>query len=68
MAIKKMILFCGRYSFELLADDRFLPEWRQAGIEIYVVENTIPEIVAQLGLAKVWCAMQDILGFRWVKK
>ena len=42
--------------------------WRSEGLEIYVVENIIPEFVVKLGLTKIWCKMQDVFNFKFFIK
>jgi hypothetical protein len=37
---------------------------REDGIEVGVLENTIPNWVVNLGLVKPWCFLQDVWGFR----
>ena len=50
------------YSFEVCADSCHLQEWQEDGIKIYEVVNTIPEWVADIGLTKPWCFLQDVFS------
>lgn len=52
------------FGFDTLVDTRYLDEWREAGIEIYILENSIPEWVADLGLVRIWCFLQDVWNLR----
>lgn len=53
------------WSFRTEADPQYLEEWRADGLQIFLLENTIPEWVAGLGLPaiKVWCWAQDAWRF-----
>lgn len=44
--------------------DEAISDMRADGLQVDVVVNTIPAIVADLGLARVWCFFQDLLNFR----
>lgn len=50
--------------FEVLVDPKYIKEWRQDGIEISELCNTIPEWIVEAGLTKVWCFFQDIFHFK----
>lgn len=52
------------WNFDVQADPRYLQEWRDDGLEIYVVENSIPEWVVGLGLTRAWCFLQDCFYFK----
>lgn len=52
------------WSFPTYGDPRHIPEWREDGLEVFVVENTVPSWVAVLGMARPWCFVQDIFNFR----
>lgn len=52
------------WSFEFYGDPKYLPEWRADGLEIDEVCNTIPLWVADLGLVRSWCFLQDLFNFR----
>lgn len=48
------------WNFATYVDPKHLPEWKAAGVQIYLVENIVPLWVAQLGLTRPWCAVQDL--------
>lgn len=52
------------YSLTVIADPQYLDEWQQDGLEIYELVNTIPVWVADLGLVRPYCFVQDILNFK----
>lgn len=52
------------WSFTTYGDPKYIPEWRSDGLEVYIVENTVPSWVAVLGMARPWCFVQDIINFR----
>lgn len=52
------------WSFNFYADPKYLKEWREDGLEIDEIVNTIPEFVVNIGLTKVWVFFQDILNFK----
>jgi hypothetical protein len=41
-----------------------IADMRADGLQVDVVMNTIPAIIADLGLARAWCFVQDILNLR----
>ncbi len=51
--------------FEVDGTLQDLNDWRDDGIECYVIENTIPEFIADIGLTKTWCFLQDIFNFKF---
>ena len=53
------------WSFEFKGNPKHLPTWRDDGLEVYELVNSIPEWVANLGLTKPWCFFQDIINFKW---
>lgn len=62
----------GAYGFTVEADPRYLEEWQADGVEIYLIENTIPMWVVNAGLVRPWCFLQDVFNlrnpFKWSKK
>jgi hypothetical protein len=52
------------WTFPTYGDTKYLQEWREDGLEIFVLENTVPSWVAVLGMARPWCFFQDIFNFR----
>ena len=39
-------------------------DMRADGLDVKVIENTIPVFVANLGLARPWCFLQDLWNFK----
>lgn len=52
------------WCFMTEGDPKYLPEWRADGVEIALVENTVPVWVAELGLVRPWCFLQDVFNLR----
>lgn len=52
------------WSFKFQGDPKYLAEWREDGLEIDEVYNTIPEWAVNAGLLRVWCFVQDVFHFR----
>lgn len=52
------------WSFNFYADPRHLPDWESDGLEVHLVENSIPEWVVSLGLTRTWCFLQDVFNFK----
>lgn len=48
------------WSFPIWADPKYVQEWQEDGVEIDEIVNIIPDWVVNLGLAKLWCLLQDI--------
>jgi hypothetical protein len=48
----------GKYSFHFYGDKKHLKEWASEGLDIIVIENTIPILIAKLGLTKLYCFLQ----------
>jgi hypothetical protein len=48
------------WSFAVHGTQESLDAWQEAGFDAALVVNTIPEAVVDLGLARAWCAMQDL--------
>lgn len=53
------------WNFIFKADPKYLEEWRADGLEVYEVMNTVPEWAADIGLAHLWCRVQD--AWRWLR-
>ena len=52
------------WCFNFYGDTRHLDEWRLDGLEVHVVENSIPAWVVGIGMTKPWCFLQDIFNFK----
>lgn len=53
------------WSFNFYGDTKYLDEWREDGLHIDEVLNTIPEWAVNIGLTKVWIFIQDVFNFRF---
>lgn len=53
-----------RWCFDFSGDPKYLEEWRADGLDIVVIENTIPVWVVTLGLVRPWCWLQDVFNFK----
>ena len=54
------------WTFKFYGTPADIKEWQADGLEVYQVENFIPAIITELGLARLWCFFQDIFNFkRW---
>lgn len=51
------------WSFEFYADPKYLEDWREDGLEVDEVCNTIPAWLPVWGIS-LWCGLQDIWNFR----
>jgi len=56
------------WSFLFYGDPKYLEEWRNDGLEVDEIINTIPEWVMDLGLTRPWIFLQDIFNFKFLKK
>ena len=56
------------WSFSFYGDPKHLNEWRQDGLEIDEICNTIPEWVVDIGLSKPWIFIQDLFNFKFLKR
>ena len=48
------------WCFEFDGDPKYLDEWREDGLEIDEVLNSVPAWAVDMGLLNVWCFVQDI--------
>jgi hypothetical protein len=53
-----------RWLFKFYGDTAYLADWRGDGLDVEVIENSIPAWVAGLGMARAWCFVQDIFNFK----
>jgi hypothetical protein len=53
------------WSFEFYGDPKYLEDWREDGLEVNQIVNTVPLWVADLKLVRHWCFLQDIFNFKW---
>ena len=54
-----------KYSFNFYGYPEHLETWRKEGLEIDMIENTIPVWIVDLGLTKIWCRIQDVFNFKF---
>jgi hypothetical protein len=52
------------WGFPFYGDPQYLSEWRADGLDVILIENTVPALIAELGLTRLWCFAQDLFGFR----
>lgn len=52
------------WSIDFCASKAQIEDLRADGVEVYEVINTVPLWVADLGLTKVWCFLEDVFNFR----
>ncbi len=52
------------WSFDVYVDSRYVEEWREDGIDIEEIVNTIPVWIVDLGLTRAWCFFQDCFYFK----
>jgi len=53
-----------KWSFNFYTDPQHIQEWREDGLEIDEIMNTIPVWVADRGWTRAWCFVQDLFHFR----
>jgi hypothetical protein len=53
------------WSFNFYGDPKYLEEWREDGLEINEIVNTIPEWVVDMGLTRLWIFFQDLFNFNF---
>jgi hypothetical protein len=54
------------WTFNVYVDPKYLPEWRDDGLEIVELGYIIPEWIQDKGYGamRVWCFLQDCFHFR----
>jgi hypothetical protein len=53
-----------RWSFDFYGNPKYLDEWREDGLEVNEIENTVPEWVPGWAV-KPWCFFQDLFNFKY---
>ena len=53
------------WGFTFLGDPAHLQEWRADGLDVCVIENSIPEWAVRFGLTRLYCFVQDVLNFKY---
>lgn len=56
------------WSFDFYGDPKYLDEWREDGLEVVEICNTIPLWVHSMGLTSFWIFMQDLFNFKLFKE
>lgn len=54
-----------KWSFNFYGDTKDLETWRQDGLEINEVINSIPEWAVNMGLTRLWFFFQDLFNFKF---
>lgn len=54
------------WSFGVFVDPKYLDQWREDGLEIDEIINTVPEYIVDLGLMRFWFFLQDLWNFKWL--
>jgi hypothetical protein len=57
-----------RWAFTFYGDPAYLEQWRADGLEIDIVENTIPKWINDLNLTRPWIFLQDIWNLKFLKR
>lgn len=52
------------WSFNFYGDPKHLDAWREDGLVVNEIVNTIPEWVVDAGLLKPWIFFQDLFNFK----
>lgn len=52
------------WGFNFYGDPKHIETWRNDGLDVVEIENTIPQIIADFGLVKQWCFLQDLFNFK----
>lgn len=52
------------WGFAFMQDPKLIEEWRADGLDVFEIEAVIPAWVADLGLVRPWCFLQDLFNFR----
>ena len=53
------------WSFNFYGDTKYLKDWRNDGLEIDEVINTIPDWIVYMGFSRIWIFFQDLFNFRF---
>lgn len=55
------------WSFSFYGDPKHLDDWREDGLVVNEIVNTIPEWVVDAGLLKPWVFFQDLFNFKFIE-
>lgn len=53
-----------QWNFDVWIDPKFVDEWREDGIKIFEIINTIPASVQHAGFGRAWVFFQDLFYWR----
>lgn len=53
------------WSFKFYGDPKYLEMWREDGLVINEIINTIPLWIDNIGLRRPWIFFQDLFNFRF---
>lgn len=56
------------WSFNFHGDPKHLDDWRNDGIEINEICNSIPLWAHSMGLTPIWFFIQDLFNFKFLKR
>lgn len=52
------------WGIEFFANDDQIKRMRDDGLDVCTLENSMPEWVFDIGLARAWCFVEDVWNFR----
>lgn len=52
------------WCFSFYGDPKYLPEWRDDGLEVRLVEYSVPMSLPRFVPVQLWCFLQDVFNFR----
>lgn len=55
----------GNYVFHFNGDPKYVAEWLADGLNVGVIEHTVPIWVVEMRLQRLWCAVQQ--GWRFLR-
>ena len=53
-----------KWCFHFYGDPKHIKVWSDDGLQVNIIENTIPAWVADLGLTRPWCILQDVFNLK----
>ena len=56
------------WAFNFYGDSKHLDTWRDDGLIVNEIINTIPEWIVDLGLIRIWTFFQDLFNFKFLKR
>lgn len=52
------------WDFVFYGDPKYIKDWEEDGLSVWITVNVIPAWVARLGLIRIWCFVQDVFNFK----